>query len=262
MKRFWWVWFFMLTASVASADTLAERLIARYERVETITCDVRRDVSNEDGRLRWLSRVYYQQPDRLHVENHAPLPRRIIADGETMYQHSDGEPRGFRRAIAELDDRMLHGLRKVPGTAMDHLYRLQGTPEQVLDGDSDYPPVDGDSDDGDRDSDYPLQRGYDAENVYVVLHADEAYRLGRLEFYTDSERTEMTGEIDFSAFEEVLEDVWIPLLHQGRFQVGGLENRETTRISNVTVNEPIPEHLFNAAAFFDNVDWVDRFEDL
>ncbi len=233
-------------AGTLLADTLAEQLLERYEQVETVTCDVRRDLSNEDGRMRWLSRVYYQRPNRLHVENHAPLQRRIIADGETMYQYNDGQPRGFRRAIADLDERMLHGLHKVPGTAMEHLYRLRGVPEIELEG----------------EGTYPIRRAYKTERVTVVLHADEKYRLGRIAFYADPERSEQTGEIDFSAFEEVLDGVWIPMLHQGRFTSGGLETRETTRISNMTVNEPIPQHLFNASTFFKDVEWVDRFEEL
>lgn len=238
--------YLVLLMGVAWGDTLVERLIARYERVETMTCDVRRDISNEDGRMRWLSRVYFQQPDRLHVENYAPLPRRIIADGEMMYQHNDGQPRGFQKPIAELEEAMLHGLRKVPGTAMEHLFRLRGIPETELVG----------------NGAYPVQRGYQADRVYVVLHADDEYRLGRIEFFASADRDKLAGEIDFEAFEEVLEGVWIPLLHRGRFQLDAFETRETTRISNVSVNESIPEHLFNAAAFFRDVQWVDRFEDL
>ncbi len=97
-----------------------------------------------------------------------------------------------------------------------------------------------------------------------VFHrqGDDEYRLGRVEFFAAADRKELTGEIDFEAFEEVLDGVWIPLLHQGRFRFDAFESRETTRISNVSVNEPIPEHLFNAGAFFKDVQWVDRFEDL
>lgn len=228
------------------AETLVEQLIERYEQVESVTCDVRRDVSNEDGRLRWLSRVYYQRPDRLHVENHAPLQRRIIADGETMYQYNDGQPRGFRRALAELDERMLQGLSKVPGTAMEHLYRLQGLAEVELAG----------------EGAYPIRRGYETERLFVVLHADDAYRLGRIELYESSDRTRLAVEIDFDAFEEVVDGVWIPMRHQSRSVLGAIEVRETTRFSNFSANEPIPQHLFNAAAFFSDVQWVDQFEDL
>lgn len=233
-------------AGALHADTLAERLIERYEEIETVTCDVRRDVSNEDGRMRWLSRVHYQRPDRLHVENHAPLPRRIIADGETMYQHIDGQPRGFRRRIDELDEPMRQGLIKVPGTAMEHLLRLRGAPESEWAG----------------DGEFPIRRGYETDRLFVVLHADDAYRLGRIEFYRSADRSERTAEIDFSDFEEVLDGVWIPMVHQGRFRWGEIESGETTRISNMTVNEPIPQHLFNANAFFEDVEWVDQFDDL
>lgn len=230
-----------------AAETLVDQLLERYGRIDSVTGEVRRDMSNADGQLRWLSRVYFLRPDRLHVENISPLPRRIISDGTTMYQHNEGHPRGFRKPIVELDEGMRHGLRKVPGTLMEHLFRLEGLSEEAL------PPGTGP---------FPERCAYDAGSVHVVLHVDEALRLGRVEFYADAERLTLTGEIDCEGFVEVLEGVWIPMHHRSRFIAGGRESRETTRISNYHVNQPIPGHLFNAEAFFHDVNWVSRFEDL
>lgn len=238
---------FFIALQTACAERLVDALIARYEQIETVTCDVRRDLSNDDGRMRWLSRVYYARPDRLHVENHAPLPRRIIADGEVMYQHNEGQPRGFRRPIAEIEQNMVDNLRRVPGTVMEHLFRI-GDAEEI-----EFEP---------EHAAFPLRRGYAADHVFVVLHADEEGRLGRLELFDGADQERLTGEIDFEAFEEVIEGVWIPMVHRGRFQLGGVESRETVRISNYAANTSIPEHLFNADAFFSDVRWVRNFEDL
>lgn len=232
----------------SGAETLVDQLIERYERINTVTCDVRRDITNDDGRMRWLSRVHFKRPDRLHVENHAPLPRRIIADGQRMYQHNEGHPRGFRKAIAELPGPMLDGLRKVPGTVMDHLFRIQKEEEMVLDSEG---------------GAYPIRRGYEADNLYVVLESDEEWRLGRMSFYESADRTTLTAAFEFEAFVEVLDGVWIPMVHRGRFYVGGLENEETTRISNYAVNTPVPDHLFDADLYFpDDIEWVDQFDEL
>lgn len=236
----------LLLAMPLRADTLVNRLLEGYESIETVSCDVRRDLSNKNGEMRWLSRVYYQRPDRLHVENHAPLPRRIIADGETMYQHNENHPRGFRSAIDDLNETMLGGLRKVPGTVMDQLFRLQDAPEIELEG----------------EGEFPVWRAYETDSVYVVLQADEEGRLGRVELYPVDDRDTLKGEIDLDSFVEVMDGVWIPMLHRGRFVVDSLENEETTRISNYVVNEAIPDPLFQPDAFFEDVEWVDSFDDL
>ncbi len=245
------IWLGLLTGwwpgiATTAADTLVAELLARYDRIETVTCDVRRDVRSGEGRMRWLSRVHFARGDRLHVENFAPLPRRIIADGTTMYQHSEGQPRGFRRPVADLTEAMTMGLRKVPGTVMDHLFRLADVPEEHLPG----------------TDDYPVRRAYTTDTLYVVLEADATNRLRRLSLYDGDQRDEPTGEISLESFEEVQDGVWIPMLHRSRFNVGGVTHTETMRLGNYTVNAPIPDHLFDASAFFTDVQWVDRFEDL
>lgn len=227
------------------AETLVDRLIALYEQVDTVTCEVRKDAETPEGNVRWLSRVQYQRPDRLHVENYVPIKRRIISDGTTMFQYNDGFPRGFRSPIADLSEPMLHSLRKVPGTAMEHLFRLNGVPETVLEG----------------DGAFPIRRAY-AAKIYVVLHADEQNRLGRIEFYDAADHARLTGEVDFSEFQEVIKGVWIPMMHVARFTVNGQESKEITRITNFTANEPIAGSFFVAEPFFPEVEWVARFEDL
>lgn len=236
-----------LLAGSAQAERLVDQLMAQYAKIESVQCDIRRDVANEDGQMRWLSRVYFQQGDRLHVENFSPLPRRIIADGQTMFQHNEGQPRGFRRPIVELNETMQQGLRRVPGTLMDHLFRIGDAEEEVL---------------PDGDDAFPIRRGYATESIYAVLHVDDDLRLGRLELFDAHDHEKRTGVIECESFIEAAPGVWIALIHRGRFQLGGMENSETTRITNYAANTPLADHLFNADAFFRDVRWVSRFEDL
>jgi outer membrane lipoprotein-sorting protein len=237
--------FLMLTHS-ASADTLAERLYANFNSIEAVSCEIRRDESSPDGRMRWLSRIAFAQPDRLFVENVTPIPRLIIADGETMYQLKEGQRRGFRRAIADLDEPMRQNLRKVPGTPMDHLERLLGLPEQELDA-----------------GEWPVQRAYETDRVYVVLQADEEERLQRLTIAPLEARTEPTAIIDFRQQEEVLPGVWVSMLQESVLKLGDVESKETLRVSNFVANpEHAPDQFDPATHLPDKVEWVDRFKDL
>lgn len=236
----------MLPFGALAESTWLEQLLAMYEQIESVSCDVRRDISNEDGSIRWLSRVHFQHPDRLHVENFSPLPRRIVADGDMMFQHNEGHPRGFRRRIADLDETMTYNLRRVPGTVMEHLFRLRGAEEITL-------PAEGD---------FPVRHAYLAGDVYVILEADEQNRLGRVQFYTDQNREQLTGEIISSHFEEVIDGVWIAMRHQIRIMAAGTTTRETVRFSNYEANIEIPARLFDANLFFEGVRWVDTFDRL
>lgn len=236
----------VLCQPVQAESTWLEQLLAGYDQIESVTTDVRRDISNEDGNIRWLSRVYFQRPDRMHSENFIPLPRRIIADGEEMFQHNAGHPRGFRRRIEDLDETMLYNLRRVPGTAMEHLFRLQGAPEEVLPG----------------TEEYPVRHAYTVNDVYVIIEADAEERPVRIGFYTGPDREQMTGEIISSHFEEVLDGVWIGMRQQSQVTVDGKVTREMVRFGNYEVNMEIPPRLFDADVFFEGVRWVDRFDQL
>lgn len=247
MKWCGWLFLILFIAQGAQAETSwLKELLEGYARIQSVTCDVRRDVSNEDGDIRWLSRVHFQQPDRLHVENFSPLPRRIIADGERMYQHNEGHPRGFRRAIEDLDETMVINLRRVPGTLMEHLVRLQDAEEVELPSDND-------------DS---VLRGYEVEDVYVVIETDSLDRLTQMRFYTGPDRNVLTGTVNCSHFEEVLDGVWIAMRHQVYVTADGRTSRERVRFSNYEVNVDVPDRLFDATLFFEGVRWVERFDQL
>jgi len=242
-----WGWVALWLVMPAQGETLARRLIATYEKVDTVSCEIRRDIGNSEGEMRWLSRVHFARPDKLHVENYAPLPRRIIADGVTMFQYNEGQPRGFRQSIDQLPDAMIHNLRKVPGTAMEHLFRIADMPEDELE---------------DGEEPFPVRRGYATTTLYVVLHADAQGRLGRLELYDVKKRDVLTARVDFENFEEVVEGVWIPMAHHGTYIMGDVTSEEVIRLSDYQANKAIDAKLFDADAYFEDVEWVSRFEDL
>ena len=223
--------------SSAPAGTLAERILASYEPVRSVTCEIRKDTETSANKIRTLSRVYYQKPDRLHVENVSPLKRRIVADGTSFFSYIDGDPQGFSRPIVKLNEEMLIQLHKVPGTVMDHLMKLKGVTETSMEA----------------TPDFPERKGYDTGKLFVVLSMDKLGRLARIEFYATPEMKSKTAQYDYSDFQEVAGGAWIPCLHQAILNNAGVEARETVRVDNLSVNTPIPANLFVAGPFFQGV---------
>lgn len=231
-------------SSPAEEVHLVRKHLERLDAIRTLQCDVRKDVQGPDGRLRMLSRVYFARPDMLHVENHAPVRRRIVSDGRVFRSRVEGQARGFSRAVDDLSREMQIELRKVPGTAADHLLRLRDLEETVL------PP----------NAEFPVRRGYAEAQVFTVLSFDQQDRIARVDFFDPSDRTTMLGEVVYSAFDEALPGVWIARRHDIRTRAGAVERTESTRFSNVVINESIADGLFDASAFFDGVEFVNHFK--
>lgn len=231
-------------AGCLRAETLAEKMLAAYDEVKTVSCEVRRDTEAAQGKSRMLSRVYCQKPDRIHIENVMPSlgtgKRRIISDGKSLYIHEEDEPRGYSKPVSELDADKLIELRRLPGTAMDHLLRLKGVEEQPLPG----------------TPEYPVRAGYPTARNFVVLCADSKGRLARVEFYRTSAMDELIGRYEYSAISEPLPGVFFAGLIRGEFSDMGLQLTETVRISSLTVNEPVAAMLFNPGVFFEKVEFV------
>jgi hypothetical protein len=236
----------LLCVPAAGAETLMERVLRSYDPVQSLCCEIRKDTENPAGAIRTLSRVYYQRPDRLHVENVSPVKRRIVSDGTTFFSYIEGDPKGFSRPVAKLDREMLLQLRKVPGTAMDHLMRLAGAAARPMD------PTE----------EFPQREGYDAENCFAVLSLDAVGRLARIEVFTAADMKQKTAEYAYSAFKEAAPGVWIPCLHQVTAWTGGVETRETSRIDNLAVNPPIAGALFIAEPFFRGVPFTASFDEI
>jgi len=222
-----------------------DRLLAGYSKIETVSCRIRRTVDGEAAKIKFLSRVYYTNKDQLHVENLTPVKRRTIADGKRLYQYGEGDPKGFSRPVSELSEAMSFSLRKVPGTAMDHLLRLKGMKETSL-----------------PKKDSPTKRiGIDTGTQYVLLLLDEQDQLAGVEFYQTAEMQKKTANYEYTNFQEVLPNVWVPFLHSASLTVNGKSFTETVRIDRFVANHPVAESLFIASSFFDkNIDFVDDFE--
>ena len=239
------VW--MAAAGAVCAETVVERWLASYGAVQSLSGEIRRDMPLPDGQLmRMLSRVYYQRPDKLHVENFSPVKRRTVSDGEVFRQYTEGAPKGFSRPVADLNDEMLRNLRMVPGSAANLLEVLTGTPEIALE------PSD----------EFPVRVGYDNGNSFAVLSLDGQGRLARFELFSSPAMTDLHARTDFSAWQEILPGVWIACLQQSRVTVLGVDRTETTRIDNLAANGDIPAGLFEGAAFFQGIEFVDAFDQI
>lgn len=233
-------------AAPATAPTLAEKICSSYAQVESVSCRVRK-TSEADGKTATLlSQVYYQRPDRMHVENIAPIRRRIIADGRQFYYYVEGQAKGFSCPLTKLDGEFSIMQKSVPGSAMEHLLRLQGVPEIKLDG----------------LSDYPVRRGYAKERVFVVLDCDATGRLARIEFFKTPDMTNLTAQVEYSDFRKVTNDCWLAGLQQGTAYFGSNTVHETRRFDSLVINQPITAGLFDAAAFFPKVEFVADFNKL
>lgn len=234
-----------LMALTACGETVRERVLKPYDSIQSLSCEIRRDTPLPDGQiLRMLSRVYYQRPDRLHVENFSPVKRRIVSDGTVFRSFTEGAPKGFSRPVAELNEEMLRNLRMVPGSAANMLEVLAGATEVPLDS----------------TAEFPVRAGYDNGKSFAVLSLDENGRLARFEIYGSAAMTDLNTRTDFSAFQEVAPGVWIACLQQSKITVQGLERTETTRVDNLVANGEIPASLFEFGAFFTGVEFVDSFE--
>ena len=229
-----------------ATPTLAEKLFASYDAVETLTCSVRKKTEGPQQSVTLLSRITFRRPDHIHVENVAPARRRIIADGEKLYYHVEGAPRGFSRPIRELSATWLGSLRNVPASPMENLRKLQGITEQRLPG----------------NDAYPLRAAYDTERLTVVLSCMTSNRLSRVDFYTDKARRQRSATYEYSQFVEAADGTCaLPCLHKAEVILpDGTRVKETHRFTNVVINEPVADRLFAPDLFFDDVEFVDDFE--
>ncbi len=233
----------MALVGMVRSETLAERLLASYEAVQSVSCELRRETRSEGGNvLRILSRVHWRHDDRLHAETVSPLRRRVVADGETLFSYIEGDPMGFARPIERLDPDWLVSLRKIPGTPTEFLLRLQGVPETVL------APA----------PEFPVRRGYATPRLFVVLAVDTEGRVGRVETYRDAETGEPLSVHRFEQW-EAREGAWFSLRQETVTSMDGGRVRETVQILRLEVNPVLPAPLFQPQRFFRGVRFTDDF---
>jgi hypothetical protein len=236
---------FIACGSVLYAGEEVDRLLEEYGRVETVSCQIRRTKEGAPGKMKFLSRVYYTNKDRIHAEGITPVNRRTIADGTRLYQYAEGDPKGFSRPIRELSEQMTISLRMVPGSPMDHLLRLKGLAEEPL-------PAAGGA---------ARRVGLQAEKNYVVLSLDDKDRLVGIEFFATPEMSHKMADYRYADLTEVLPGVWIPFRHEVTMDAAPNGYRETVHVDRYVANEPVAASLFVASSFFDkDIDFVDDFE--
>lgn len=228
----------------ARGETTAERLLARYQKITSVACEVRRTKRLDDVKETWLTRVYYEHPLRLHTEQVAPIRRRIVCDGTTFFSHVESATKGFSRPVIQLSKAMQRGLALIPGTPSDQLYPLQGKPETNL------APT----------TAHPVRKGYTLDSAFVVLSLSPNDRLARVDIYHASDMKQRVATCIYSDYKETDAGVAMPCRHQLQLTINGRTMEETTRIVNLAVNTKLAAALFIPSTFFKNIDFVDTLE--
>ncbi len=225
--------------------TLAQKLCDNYSQIKTLSCQIRKTTKGGEQTVRLLSRVHYKFPNQIHVENVSPIKRTIIADGKILYYYQERSLRGFSQPIDELSDLWLASLHNIPGTALEHLIPLHGIEETKL----------SNTENG------LIQRGYQAKNTFVVLIVDSKTQLQQINFFKDPEMQTKTGQYIYSKQQEVSPNCWLPTLHKAILYLPtGNKITETSHITNISVNEEIPEHLFNHDLFMKNIKFTSEYK--
>lgn len=239
--------FFALSQYAAGEEqTVAEKLLAAYDNIETISCQIRKTTDGGGSSVTMLSRVFFKKPDHIHVENVSPSKRRIIADGVKLFYHEETVPRGFSKPISQLEPEWLAHLRNIPGTPVEHLRKLADIKENQLE------PT----------PEFPIRRSYQTPKVFVIISCDTNGCPVQFDFYKTSDMKDKTAQVNYSSFQKVSDNCWIPCLHKSvLFLPGGDKVTETRRIDNLRVNEPIADSMFSADLFFKKIEFVTTFRD-
>ncbi len=234
----------LASALAAFGGPEVDRLLAEYTKIETVTCQIRRNKEGAEGKAMFLSRVYWTNKGQIHSEGITPIRRRTIADGERLWQYMEGAPKGFSRPIAELSEQMTISLKLVPGTAMEHLLRLKGMEEAELN------PA----------PDAARRIGIQTEQKYVVLRFDAQDRLAGIDFYRTADCTGKLASYEYTNFVEAVAGTWVPLTHHTTVHDGTIDFEETVKVDRFVANRPVADSLFIASNFFDKgIDFVDDF---
>lgn len=225
----------MVWQAAAPAQTRVDQLLAGYGRIKSLTCDIRKDSSTPQGEGRMLSRVWFETPNRLLVENSTPFKRKILCDGQNLFYYADDGQTAIRQPFAEIRSDLSIQTRSVPASPMDHLLRLKGLPETNLAA----------------NAQFPERLGYTASNLFAVLSFDATNRLARLEFFTSPEMTNRYATTEYSRFEPAGQGVWLSLRQETEVKTDGqVKAREVRRFSALKVDPAIPPELFNHEKVF------------
>lgn len=242
---------FILTLSLMSIAAFGgeevQRLLEPYEKIETLTCRLRRTRQTPAGEIKYVSKIYYTNQDQLHAENLEPIKRFTIANGKTLHQYMLGASKGFSRPIENLSPQMKLSLRQVPGTPMEHLLRLIDSPEKKL------PPG----------ANQEKRVQVDCDGKYIVLTIDEKNLLTKIDFFSDQTLQDVNATYTYRRYKEVLPSVFVPFQHDAELKVQSETITEILRIDLFEANKPIAPSNFDFKNFISNdIDFVDSFEEI
>jgi hypothetical protein len=235
----------VLSASARAGEAVG-KLLAAYDAVPQLSCELRRDVKPAGGdSVRFLSRIFFRRPDCLHAENLSPMKRRTVCDGRTLRQYTEGLPRGFSRPVAELEGEALTNLRMLPGSNANWLEPLKDFEETEL-------PADGSA---------ARRIACTAPGkAYAVLSFDGQGRWIRLEMFSGPDCANRLLLAEMSDFAEILPGTWLARRQTVELSMDGAVRSETVRLDNLSATAPIPEAMFDAESFFPGVTFTDSYE--
>ncbi len=220
----------ILLPAAGRAGPAVSNLVAAYERIASVRCDVRREATGPQGTVRRLSRVVWERPDRLLSENFSPVRRRVVSDGTNFFSHVEGDPFGFSRPVAELDEEMRRPLSVVPGSPMDLLLRWVDAPER-----EEFPPSNG------------WRRVVVEGQPPGVILLDESGRPVRIEVLRPGGGESPLAAWTYDRWLRTTSGVWIATRHEAELHGGSEPLREVTLFENYRADVPVAATEFSEA---------------
>lgn len=234
-----------LVCASARADEVVDALLEGYRGIDTLRCDVRRERTAGDETLRRLSRVYYADGNRIHVENVTPFRRRIVSDGRTLHYHRDGMPQGWACPVDELPPAWARRLQTVPGTPMEHLLLVRDAAGEAL------PAAEG----------LPVRRRYRLGDVDLEVGLDDAGRVARVVVRGEKNGVPIVSTYTYLEFRAAGKDSWVAARTRAELRVGEQTLHEDTRLTGLVIDEELPRGVFDPAGSFEGVHFVDTLEE-
>lgn len=238
-----------LTAALAgttmAGNTTIDNIIKQYSKINSVSCMVSRTIVFNEQETRLLSRVYYEKPNKLHVQQTVPFDRKIICDGTNFFYYIKGDPKGYSQQVDKLSEKQTIELQKIPGSPEDILYHLIEIVPKKLPG----------------NEQFPIQLAYTTTNALnVVILIDNKNLIRKINFFENNEFVKLTSTYEYNNFIEVIPNVFIPTTHKTTLNVNDKQRTETAKYSHYKANGEISQSLFYAKPFFEGVDFVDSFK--
>jgi outer membrane lipoprotein-sorting protein len=234
-----------LSGTVLAGNTIIDNIIKQYSKIHSVSCVVSRTITFNELENRLLSRVYYERPNKLHVQQTAPLKRRIVCDGTNFFYYIKGDPKGYSQPVDKLSEKQIIELQKIPGSPEDILYRLVDLKPEKLPG----------------NEEFPTQLAYTTTNkLNIIIFIDDNKLIKKIHFFENKKLTKLTSSYEYNNFIEAIPGVFVPTTHIMTVNIDDKTRTENAKFSHYKANGPIPQSLFNAKPFFEGVEFVDSFK--